>query len=328
MSHTTDTDASVESVTLDLFEEYYKSFSNWGRWGHDDQRGTLNFITEEKVVEAAGLVRQGKAISLQLPLDGNGPQTGAFGRVNPVHQMVATGTDHLAGKQVYSNDPLGWGFADDSLFLFLQGGTQWDALAHIFREGKMYNGFSAAEVTSHGAKVGGVENMPTVVSRGVLLDMPRYLGVDYLEPGYAITPEDLDGACAHQGVSVGRGDVVLIRTGDMQARRTEPGWAGYSAGDAPGLSLRTAPWFYERDVAALATDTWGAEVRPNEIDGTFQPLHLVLIVSMGMLVGEIWQLDDLAEDCAKDGRYEFLFVGPPLVIPGAVGSPLNPQAIK
>lgn len=315
-------------ITFDLFEEYYTSFSNWGRWGPEDQRGTLNFITAEKIVEAAGLVRAGRAISLQLPLDGTGPQTGAFGRVNPVHQMVATGTDHLAGAQVYSNDPLGWGFADDSLFLFLQGGTQWDALAHIFRDGTMYNGFSAADVTSRGAVRGGVENMPTVVSRGVLLDMPAYFGVDHLEPGHVILPEDLDGACSRQGVEVCRGDIVLVRTGDMKARRNEPGWADYSAGDAPGLSLLTAPWFYHREVAALATDTWGAEVRPNELAGTFQPLHLILIVSMGLLVGEIWQLDDLADDCRADGCYEFLFVGPPLVIPGAVGSPLNPQAIK
>lgn len=114
----------------------------------------------------------------------------------------------------------------------------------------------------------------------------------------------------------------------MAARRHLPGWAGYSAGDAPGLSLSVARWLYDRDVAGIATDTWGAEVRPNELEGTFQPLHLVMIVSMGLLVGEIWYLDALAEDCAADGRYEFLLVGPPLVIPGAVGSPVNPQAIK
>ena len=248
--------ASKAEVTFELFNEYYKTLSNWGRWGNDDQRGTLNFITPEKIIEASQLVRRGKAISLQLPLDGDGPQTGAFGRVNPVHQMVATGTDHLAGTQIYSSDPLGWGFADDSLFLFLQGGTQWDALAHIFRDGKMYNGFSAGDVSSKGAVRGGVENMPSVVSRGVLLDMPPYFGVSHLKPGIAITPEDLDGVCAKQNVEVGRGDVVLIRTGDMMARKKELGWAGYSAGDAPGLSLRTAPWFFEREVAALATDTW------------------------------------------------------------------------
>lgn len=315
-------------INFDLFDRYYKECSNWGRWGDDDQRGTLNYITPEKIKSAASLVKSGKAISLQLPLDSNGPQTGAFGRVNPIHQMVATGTDHIAGKQAYSSDPLGWGFADDSLFLFLQGGTQWDALGHIFRDGKMFNGFGAETVTSTGAENGGVENMPTVVSRGVLLDMPRALGKEHLSPGEAISPEDLDRACELHNVEVGTGDVVLIRTGDMAARRHLPGWGGYCAGDAPGLSLRAAPWLHERQVAAVATDTWGVEVRPNELKDTFQPLHLILIVSMGLLVGEIWQLDDLARDCAEDGIYEFLFVGPPLVIPKAVGSPLNPQVIK
>lgn len=316
------------AIDFDLFERYYESCSNWGRWGENDQRGTLNHITPAKIRQAASLVRTGKAISLQLPLDDNGPQTGAFGRVNPVHQMAATGSDHLSGTQLYSSDPLGWGFADDSLFLFLQGGTQWDALGHIFRDGRMFNGFSAAEVTSSGAKRGGVENMPSVVSRGVLLDIPRATGRTHLEPGEAIHAEDLEQACEAHGVSVEPGDVLLIRTGDMAARRGLPQWGGYSAGDAPGLSLDTASWLYDKQIAALATDTWGAEVRPNELVDTFQPLHLIMIVSMGLLVGEIWQLDDLAEDCANDGIYEFLFVGPPLVIPGAVGSPVNPQAIK
>ncbi|MFD4407846.1 cyclase family protein [Nocardia sp. NPDC058499] len=315
-------------ITFDLFHQLYKSCSNWGRWGETDERGTLNHITPDVIRNAATLVRTGKAISLQLPLDGNGPQTGAFGRVNPVHQMAATGTDHLARTQTYSNDPLGWGFADDSLFLFLQGGTQWDALGHIFRDGVMYNGFSAGEVTSTGAKKGDVENFPTVVSRGILLDIPKVKGRTHLEPGEAIYPEDLDEACEKHGVQVQRGDVVLIRTGDMQARKNLPAWGGYSAGDAPGLSLTCATWLHEREVAAIATDTWGAEVRPNELPETFQPLHLIMLVSMGLLVGEIWQLDDLAADCAEDGTYEFLFVGPPLRIPGAVGSPLNPQVIK
>ena len=321
-------DAGNTPVTFELFEKYYQACSNWGRWGTDDERGTLNYITPEIIREASALVQTGKAISLQCPLDGNGPQTGAFGRVNPVHQMVATGTDHLAGKQTYSDDPLRWGFADDSLFLYLQGGTQWDALGHVFRDGKMYNGFSAGEVSSHGARRCGVEKMPTIVSRGVLLDIPLLTGRQALEPGEAILPEHLDAACGAQGIDVRPGDVLIIRTGDMGRRRGRPGWDGYSAGDAPGLSILTAPWLHERRIAALASDTWGVEVRPNELPGTFQPLHLILLVRMGLLVGEIWDLDALAADCAADGRYEFFFVGPPLLIPGAVGSPLNPQAIK
>lgn len=315
-------------ITFELFEEYYRSCSNWGRWGEEDQRGTLNHITPDVVRSAAACVRSGKTLSMQLPMDDKGPQTGAFGRVNPMHQMVATGTDHVAGVQAYADDKLGFGFADDSLYFFLQGGSQWDALGHIFRDGKMFNGFSASEVSAKGAARGGVENMPAVVSRGVLLDLARAKGVDALDLGTAIYPEDLDAAAEQQGVEVRPGDVLLLRTGDMGARRGRPGWDNYSAGDAPGLSILTAPWLQEKQVAAIATDTWGAEVRPNELPDVFQPLHLILIVSMGLLVGEIWDLDPLAADCAEDGQYDFLFAGPPLVIPGAVGSPVNPQAVK
>ena len=314
-----------QELTNELLEEYCARFNNWGRWGNDDEVGTLNFITPEKIRQSAGLVRSGKVFSLELPLDGSGPQTGAFGRVNPVHSMVATGTDYVAGKQDW---PLNWGVADDSLFLFLQGGTQWDALSHIFHHGKLYNGYDANLVTAKGADVCGIQNQKTVVSRGVLLDIPRALGVEYLDPGDPIDGDLLDEACRHHGVEVGTGDIVLIRTGDMARRRNLPGWDGYSAGDSPGLSLLSAPWLAEHEIAALATDTWGAEVRPNEIPDSFQPVHLVMIVNMGLFVGEIWYLDELAEDCADDGVYEFQLVAPPLVIPRAVGSPLNPQAIK
>lgn len=309
----------------ELLEDYFDRFCNWGKWGRDDQRGALNYVTQEKTRAAAALARRGAVFSLQLPLDGNGPQTGAFGRVNPIHQMVATGSDHVAGAQPYG---AGWGFADDSLFLFLQAGTQWDGLAHIFRNHRMYNGYPASEVTSTGARRNGIENMRAVATRGVLLDIPRALGRPHLEPGEAIGPGMLDDTCAHQGVTVGEGDIVLIRTGDMAHRRDAPGWGGYAAGDAPGLSLTAAPWLAEHRIAGLASDTWGVEVRPNEIPGSFQPLHLIMVVSMGLLVGEIWHLDELARDCAADGVYEFFLVAPPLVIPGAVGSPVNPQAIK
>ena len=315
----------MTNITVELLEQYCADYRNWGRWGDDDQLGTLNHITPAKIAESARLVQQGKVFSLQLPLDGLGPQTGAFGRVNSIHQMVATGTDYLAGTQGY---PLELGVADDTLFLFLQGGTQWDALSHIFHKGKMYNGYDAGLVSSKDAELNGIEHQKAVVSRGVLLDIPRSMGKEYLEPGEAITAEHLDAACEFHGVEVGTGDMVLIRTGDMAHRRDLPGWDGYSAGDSPGLSMLAAPWLYEREVAAIATDTWGAEVRPNEIEGSFQPLHLVMIPNMGLFVGEIWYLDELADDCAADGIYEFQLVAPPLNIPHAVGSPVNPQAIK
>jgi len=324
--------ASRGPVTRELLDEYCERFRNWGKWGPEDEIGTLNYITPGKVVEASRLVRQGKTLSLALPFDSSGPQTGRFGRVNPIHQMVATGTDHVAGNQRvldFAEGPYGFGFADDTITMYLQTGTQWDGLSHIFRDGKMWNGRDARLVTSAGAARNGIEKFKDkVVTRGVLLDIARSRGVEYLEPGQAIYVEDLDAAAAQAGVAIGEGDIVLIRTGEMGRRLRERNWGPFSAGDAPGISFTTAPWIAEKRLAGIATDTWGVEVRPNELEGAFQPLHLVIVVNMGLLVGEIFYLEELAQDCAQDGVYEFLFIAPPLPITGAVGSPINPLAIK
>lgn len=324
--------ADRPAVTPALLDEYCKKFRNWGRWGPDDEIGTLNFITPEVVRRAATLVKQGKVISCALPFDTDGPQTGAFGRVNPIHSMVATGTDHVAGRQTaggFPEAPYGWGYADDQITMFLQTGTQWDGLGHIFHHGKMYGGRDASLVTSRGAAKNGIQHYKDkIVTRGVLLDVARYKNREHLEPGEAVYTEDLEGAAARQRVTVGQGDIVLVRTGDMGRRLREKRWGTYAAGDAPGLSFLTAPWIYEKCLAGIASDTWGVEVRPNELPDSFQPLHLVILVNMGLLVGEIFDLEALAADCAADGVYEFMFVAPPLPITNAVGSPINPQAIK
>jgi kynurenine formamidase len=314
----------------DVVAGYIGRLSNWGRWGADDELGALNLVGPEQVAAAARLVRQGKVVSMTLPYDANGPQTGAF-RSNPLNLMTATGTDHLAGAQ----DPLpgpwgpahGFGYADDVLVTPNQAGTQWDGLAHIFWQGRMYNGHDAALVTAKGAARCGIENFATkFVMRGVLLDVARAKGVDALEPGYAITAEDLDATCRVQGVEVGTGDCVIVRTGQMEERK-RAGWGDYNGGPAPGLSLHTAPWLHEHEVAAIATDTWGCEVRPNEV-GLFQPLHIVALVHMGIPFGEIWDLEAIGSDCAEDGAYTFLLTAAALPITGAVGSPLNALAVK
>jgi kynurenine formamidase len=152
--------------------------------------------------------------------------------------------------------------------------------------------------------------------------------VPWLEPGEAIHAADLDAAAEAHGVTPGRGDIVLIRTGQMAQCRAEGSWGDYAGGAAPGLALDAVGWIHDRDIAAIATDTWGAEVLPNETLDVFQPLHIILIVHMGLLVGEIFDLEALAADCATDRRYEFLFAAPPLPITGGVGSPVNPLAIK
>jgi kynurenine formamidase len=302
-----------------------KKYRNWGKWGKDDQLGTLNYITPEKIIQAARLVRAGRVISLALPYDSAGPQTGAWGRVNPVHTFVLTGTDAAAGVQPF---PHGIGAADDAVTMFLQCGTQWDALAHIFDYGKMWNGQDAARVSARGAEVNGIEKMAEkIVSRGVLLDIARFKGLEALAPGYPITEQDLTGCAAAEEVKIGRGDIVLVRTGQLGYCKKN-GWGTFAAGDAPGLSFSTADWLYRTEIAGVASDTWGLEVRPNELPDAFQPLHQVMIPNIGLLVGEIFDLEKIAADCAADKVYEFMFVAPPLPITGAVGSPINPQAIK
>src|SRR5437667_34922 len=206
----------------DIIRETGLKYRNWGKWGKDDELGTLNYITPEAIVKAAGLVKRGKVFSLAIPFDKDGPQINQPRRFNPIHRMILTGPDF----------------------------------------------------------------------------------------------------------TIGTGDALLVRTGQMAMCKQQGGWGDYAGGDAPGLSFSSVGWLHERKLAAIATDTWGMEVRPNEIPDSYQPVHQVLIPNMGMLVGEIFPLDELSEDCATTRVFEFLFVAPPLPFTGAVGSPVNPLAIK
>jgi kynurenine formamidase len=310
----------------DMIRDTGKRCSNWGKWGADDELGTLNYITPEMIVKSARLVKRGVTFSLAIPLDSSGPQINQPRRFNPIHRMILTGPDFTTGA---FKRPGGVGFADDMVIMALQCATQWDALSHCFLDGKLYNGYDANLVSSEGAKRNGIEKMARfIVTRGLLLDIPRVKGVEWLEPGYAITADDLEAATRAHRVTVGRGDALLVRTGQMTMCRRRKSWGDYAGGDAPGLSFHTADWLHAHEVAAVATDTWGMEVRPNEIADSYQPLHQILIPHMGLLVGEIFELDALAEDCANDRVYEFQFVAPPLPITGAVGTPVNPLAIK
>ena len=304
-------------------------YRNWGRWGPDDRLGTVNFIDEAKRRQAATLVRRGVSISLSQSFDTDGPQKGWRRRTNPVHTMTDTGTDAAAGKQGF---PHGIGGADDVIAMPLQCSTQWDGLGHIFDHGTAWNGRPAGDVvTSDGDLVTGIEHLASsIVSRGVLLDVGRVVGEDgELPDGFAITEEHLQATIAAQGSTsqVGRGDIVLVRTGRLTRARRE-GWHDYAGGASPGLSFWTAGWLHSTEIAAIATDTWGFEVRPNEFPNAFQPLHQVAIPNIGLLIGEMWDLDALAEDCSGDGVYEFLLAAGPLKVTGAVGAPLNPLAVK
>jgi kynurenine formamidase len=322
----------------DVIREAGARCRNWGKWGPDDERGTLNYITPDHIIAAARLVKRGAVFSLAIPFNAKGPQINQPRRFNPIHRMMITGPDCTTGAIKF---PGGVGFSDDMVIMPLQCATQWDALGHCFEDGRMYNDRDANEVSSRGAKRNGIDKVAGgaggpggpggpggIVARGVLLDIPRVKDVAWLEPGYAITADDLERAIANHRVEVRAGDALLVRTGHMTLCKDRGGWGDYAGGDAPGLSFHTADWVHAHEIAAVATDTWGMEVRPNEIPDSFQPLHQVFIPNMGLTIGEIFFLDELAADCARDGVYEFFFVAPPLPITGAVGSPINPLAIK
>ena len=306
--------------------EKSKQYRNWGRWGAEDQLGTMNLVTEEKIAAASRLVRRGKVFSLALPLDSEGPMNGSYGRINPVHVMLQDGGDIASGAQDHLATLR---YTDDAMYLVLQSSTQWDALAHIFHDGQMYNGYGTEQVHSGGALKNSITNIKDrAVGRGVLLDIARYKGKTALATSEPIHAEDLIGCAEKQGVSVGEGDFVLVRTGQMEERRQAGAWGDFAGGPAPGLAISAADFFCPRGVAAVATDTWGTEVLPNETEDVFQPLHIIMLVNAGIHLGEMWDMEELAKDCAQDGVYEFMLVAPPLTVTGSVGSPVNPQAIK
>jgi kynurenine formamidase len=321
----------TRKLTRQDLREAADKYKNWGKWGPNDEIGTLNYTKAEDIVAAARLVRKGKVISLALNFDNSGPQGAkskypSLGRINPLHTMLRTGTDAYSGVL----DHRGIRAADDMVVMPLQCGTQWDGLGHVFYENYMWNGYDCREVTSNGAQKCGIEKTKNkMVGRGVFLDVARALGKRWLDDGYAITTADLDRTAKAQKVELRRGDFIIVRTGQMEAKLEAGSWDGYPGGDAPGFSFETLEWIKRTELAALASDTWGCEVRPNETEpGINQPWHWITIPMMGMTMGEIFYVKELAEDCAADGVYEFLFVAPALPITGAVGSPINPLAIK
>lgn len=320
-----------KTVSLEEFNRMIPIFSNWGKWGESDQLGTLNYIDNKAILSAKEEILEGKVISLAIPFDSNGPQKGRFGRFNPIHVMLRDGGDAISGafRDFYGGKDFQIRGTDDIVIMPLQCATQWDSLAHIIHNGKIYNGYSAAEVTSWGAKKNSIAvAKDKIVGRGVLLDAPKYFKKTWMEPGEELTSEDLEGICKMEGVKVKRGDIVLVRTGQMAMVKANNDWGDYAGGPAPGLGLDTLYWIKQHEIAAIATDTWGVEVRPNPTPDVYQPFHIIAIVYMGLLLGEIFDLEELSKSCEKDGRYTFFFSAPPLPITGAVGSPINPIAIK
>jgi kynurenine formamidase len=307
-------------VNREEFEQVFESVKNWGRWGRDDQLGTLNYITPEKIAVAARLVRSGRRASMSIPMNKEaGPD-------NP-HPVL----HHITGGHDRAVDTGALTFAEDFIGIRLHGDchTHVDALCHIAYGGLTYNGLPAREVwTSTGGTTLDIAACAEgIVGRGVLLDIPRLRSVPWLEPGEAVTRAELEAAEAAQGVELGEGDIFVFRTGHHRRRQELGAWDnGPGAQGKAGLAIDTIPWMHERKIAAFLPDGDGEAV-PSNVDGIPYPIHPLQIAAMGMATADSLQLEELAALCEDEQRWEFMVVGLPLRLPGGSGSPWNPIAI-
>ena len=297
-------------LTIADVEKIMTAVSNWGRWGNNDQLGALNLITAEKRKEAAALVKSGVPISLSRNVIKE-----KIGVSEPFeHRMVETGftPGAVSSSDVYSVQYHGY------------TQTHLDALCHIFYKGKMYNGFSQLDVSSQGAKTLSVIELKNgIFTRGVLIDMPRVLGLEYLRAGQGIQPEDLDAWEKKTGTKIRSGDAIFIRTGRWARWKAQGEW-DIEKGSA-GLHVSSMPWFKKRDIAVLASDL-AADVMPSGVDGFRLPVHWVTIYSMGVAIIDNCDLEELGNYTTAHKRWDFLLTVAPLAVDGGTGAPVNPTA--
>ncbi len=290
---------------------------NWGRWGKEDQRGALNFITDKKRAAAGKLVQSGQIVSLGLPL----ATKPAADNPRPVmHLMVQVGVD--------SDNPAWPSYSADYFGIAPHGmsKTHLDALCHVFYHGKMYNGFDVTEVGSQGARKCAIDvTRDGVISRGVMLDIPKIKKVEWLELGTRIFPDDLEAAERDHGVRVEEGDILLVRTGRARRRKIKGGWEAFRDG-MPGLDTSCLTWLHERKIAVLGSDGV-SDVIPSGYQELVTPIHIGTLVMMGVHLIDNCDFDALSETCAKLGRYEFLFTMAPLILERGTASPVNPIAL-
>ncbi|CRM14920.1 Putative cyclase [Pseudomonas sp. 31 E 6] len=302
--------------------------SNWGRWGAEDEVGSLNYLTAQEVMRGVAHIKTGSVFTLQRMIGDPAGDPVWPGRTPAERTMVLD-------ESSWDNDhgpcyPGGLHYADDKIDAFLQGSTQYDALGHLWYGGKIWNGYDARTT------VGGLDKASVapigergVVGRGVLLDMARHRGKRMLDKGETFTHRDLEACAEAQGHSIEPHDILIIRTNFLQAFY-EQGEAFYDGFCEPGLtySQELVQWFYDKKIPNLVTDTIANEVTIDPVSGVALPLHCALMRNLGIAFTEICNLETLAESCAKDGQYTFLYVAAPLKVHRATGSPVNPVVIK
>ncbi|MCI0823061.1 MAG: cyclase family protein [Chloroflexi bacterium] len=302
---------------------YFEKLSNWGRWGEDDQLGTLNFLSDENTRKAVSLVREGRTISCARTISWEpAPDVSS----TPIHYMVESGEGWASGDKISARPNQA---ATDFFGLVFHGYTitHIDSLAHFFWKGKMYNGRPAHLIsTSRGATVESVELVKDgIMARGVLVDVPLIRGIDWVERGEGVMPEDILAAEDRCGFRIQEGDVLLIRTGNLHRRNVEGAVNPREAG-SPACQAACLPLFHERSVAVMGSDT-GNDVMPSQYVSMSHPVHQVGITAMGLWILDNPNLEELAEACKQRNRWEFLISINPLRLYNTTGSPVNPVAI-
>jgi kynurenine formamidase len=310
-----------ETVNQAWIEDVFQKTKNWGRWGAEDERGALHFITPGRRAAAAALVRDGVAVSCARDL-----------AVDPSPENPRPAQHHMliAGDASDALGATGVGYTADYVGVAFHGmaTSHIDALCHVVVEGRLFNGFLASEVKSTGARRGSILAAAAdgIVGRGVLLDVPRVRGVEWLEPGEAILPDELERAEAAQGVRVGEGDILLVATGRDARREALGPWDPTGVGLA-GLDPRCIPWLDERSVAVLGCDGVSDPLPASRIPQWPLPVHQCCLVGMGVHLLDNLALAALSRACAERNRWEFLLTVAPLRIAGGTGSPVNPIAL-
>ncbi|HKA04840.1 MAG TPA: cyclase family protein [Acidimicrobiales bacterium] len=319
----------TETKEISCGELFRDSPKNWGKWGPDDEVGSLNYLTPEVILEGAKSIRQGKVFTLQVKMANPAGDPVWPGRTGAVRTMVIDEGQYIAGKGPHFAG--GAHYADDYLTCFLQGSTQYDALGHVWYDGQIWNGYDAKTT------IGGLEKASVlaiaergVVGRGILLDMARHRGKEVLDVGETFTHQDLLACAAAQGVEIRKRDIVLIRTGWIAKFYKVSREEFYGNFVEPGLthSPELVQWFQDMEIPNLVTDTIANEVTVDPVSGVVLPLHNALMRNLGVTLTEIAWLDDLAADCAADGQWDFLYAAAPLKVVNATGAPVNPIAIK
>jgi kynurenine formamidase len=314
----------VAERTLPTEEEalgWAESLSNWGRWGADDQRGTLNLITDAKRLEALTSVRHGRSISMAWDIDPQGPP-GADVKAPPQRFMTKSGQGVCEGDHVERQVA-----AAEFIGLIYHGRriTHLDALSHVMWNGRLYNDVPAAQVTTeHGAKSHSVlVAREGIITRGILIDAPRHRGVDWLEPGTPVHRDEVEEILEGDGLEVREGDALVLRTGYGRSRVEHgPRFEGKQA----GWGASCLPFFHDKGVALIAADT-SQETHPSGFAGFRGPIHGIGIPAMGLWLLDNCNLEDLSATCTELGTHEFALVLAPIPFVGATGSPMNPLAL-